>query len=280
MKPRATSRAGTLVVLVLAAGLAACGQRALYSKLDERDANEQVALLRMAGIDASKEARDNAFTVSVRDTDMARATLLLKEHGLPRRQYESRSTIFKREGFVTSPAQEHELSMGAKEQAINRSLAQFVEVVDSNVVLDIPEKSPLVDKAPPPRASVVVLLRPGVDVDEVKSRMRRSVVASVNGLTHDNVAIEHSIAQPPSPALSAANGNGAPGWLASLPWPLALAFGLGFASLAAALLVAWRHGRLPFAKAGTDGHALQHDTRDGMRRVPSHHEATPRGAAS
>ena len=49
--------------------LAACSNQELYTQLTERQANEMVAVLRSAGIDAQKETKDGRFSVLTAQAD-------------------------------------------------------------------------------------------------------------------------------------------------------------------------------------------------------------------
>jgi type III secretion protein J len=242
--PRAGRVVGALALLLV---LGACSKQVLHASLDEREANEQVALLRNAGIEARKEFRDKAHSVSVSDADFARAVTLLQGHGLPRKSFETRCKLFVRQGFVTTPAQEHELRVCAIAQEISRSLTLYAEVFDANVVLDMAVKNPLTDKPLAPKASVVVRFRPGTDVDLMKSKIRQTVAGSVEGLSPESVSVDHSVAEavgptPPRMALAMASPAEPSVWM-GLPWPLVLTFALGLVALIAALLFALRQRR-------------------------------------
>ncbi len=266
-------RAAAMAVLALLA--AGCSQQTLYSKLDEREANDEVALLRNAGISANKVARDAAYAVTVPDADMARATQILREQGLPRRSFDSRCSVFKREGFVTSPVQEHELRLCAVSQEISHALMVLTGVQDARVVLDVPEKNPLIDKASPPKASVVVKLRSGVDVDAVKSNIKRIVVHSVDGLKHDNVSVEHSVAEPtPSAAQTLASDTAGS---FGLPWPLVLTFALGLVATLAALGLWWKNRQAGSPRLDAEPQAQREDA--GLGDSPSLTDAQQRAHA-
>jgi type III secretion protein J len=233
-------RSARWALLLGAACLAACSQQTLYSKLDEREANDQVAVLRDVGIAARKLARDNAFVVTVPDDDLGRANQILAEHGLPRQAFASRCTVFKREGFVTTTLQEHQLRTCAIADEISHALMALNGVLDARVVLDVPVRNPLADKVQPPKASVVVKFRQGVDADAMKSTVKRVVVHTIDGLHHDNVSVEHSVADPrPVTRMQVATTDLAQG----MPWPLALISGAGVAAIFGALALWWNNRR-------------------------------------
>ncbi len=218
-----------LLPMLVAACLAACSQQTLYSKLEEREANEEVALLRDAGIQANKVAREGAYAVTVPDADLSRATQILREQGLPRQGFGSRCSVFKREGFVTTTLQEHELRLCAIAQEISHALMALNGVLDARVVLDVPVRNPLMDKVQPPKASVVVKFRQGADADALKSNVKRVVVHSVDGLHHDNVSVEHSMAD--AKPVASAQATTTSTFAQGMPWPLALSSGVGLAAL-------------------------------------------------
>ena len=60
MKHHRSLRALALPV-ALTVLLSACGEQTLYAKLDERQANDMVAALRLAGVPAEKVARETGF---------------------------------------------------------------------------------------------------------------------------------------------------------------------------------------------------------------------------
>ena len=100
MKSSLTSRLA-LIAATLAL-LAGCSSQELYSQLTERQANEMVAVLRSVGIDAEKRVQEGKFSVLTASGDFPQAVRALSAQGLPREQFDSMGTVFKREGFVSS----------------------------------------------------------------------------------------------------------------------------------------------------------------------------------
>ena len=87
--------------------LAACGGRDAYADVEESEANDMVAALIKAGIDADKVAGEKgSFTVQVSNGEFAEAVGVLRDNGLPCEQYESLGTVFKKEGFSSSTLSE------------------------------------------------------------------------------------------------------------------------------------------------------------------------------
>lgn len=230
-----------LVAATMVAALAGCGEQTLYSKLDERQANEMVAVLRLAGIPADKvTAAEGGFSVTAAEGDFARAVQTLRAMGLPQEDFDSLGKVFKREGFVSTPLEERSRLVYALSQELSHTISSIEGVLQARVALVLPTKHPLQDKVTPSSASVLLKVRPGLDVEALVPKIRALVVNSVEGLPYESVTVvpvEAEAWQPPTPP-----ADQVPGGLRMALWLGAV---LGVGSLGAAALVAWRkrHGR-------------------------------------
>lgn len=222
----------SLLPLALAALLAACGDQTLYAKLDERQANDMVSALRLAGVPAQKKPREDGFEVLTAEDDFARAVQILKAQGLPREDFDSLGKVFKREGFVSTPVEERARLMHALSQELSHTLTSIDGVLQARVTLVVPERHPLSDKVHPSSASVMIKHRPGFDVEALLPKVRSLVVNSVEGLPYESVSVVAFVAEPTPVAPPVAPAQ------ASVP--LVLAITLGTASLSAAGVLAWR----------------------------------------
>jgi type III secretion protein J len=221
--------------LALATLLAACGEQTLYAKLDERQANDMVSALRLAGVPAQKAAKEDGFEVLTAESDFARAVQILKAQGLPREDYDSLGKVFKREGFVSTPVEERARLMHALSQELSHTLTSIDGVLQARVTLVVPERHPLSDKVQPSSASVMIKHRPGLDVESLLPKVRALVVNSVEGLPYESVSVVAFVAEPTPVAPPPADGQ---------PQAvLALAVTLGTASLGTAGWLAWRRRR-------------------------------------
>ncbi len=231
--------------LPLCALLAACGDQTLYAKLDERQANDMVSVLRLAGVPAQKASREDGFEVLTGEADFARAVQILKAQGLPREDYDSLGKVFKREGFVSTPVEEHARLMHALSQELSHTLTSIDGVLQARVTLVVPERHPLSDKVQPSSASVMIKHRPGLNIDALLPKVRALVVNSVEGLPYESVSVVAFPADPP-PVLTPAPDR-------QPTAALALAFTLGTASLGTAGVLAWRRRRAAAPLALEDG---------------------------
>lgn len=220
------------VTITLAALLAACGEQTLYAKLDERQANDMVSALRLAGVPAQKKPSEGGFEVLTGEDDFARAVQILKAQGLPREDYDSLGKVFKREGFVSTPVEERARLMHALSQELSHTLTSIDGVLQARVTLVVPERHPLSDKVHPSSASVMIKHRPGFDTEALLPKVRALVVNSVEGLPYESVSVVAFVAEPTpvAPPLAPTQAS----------VPLVLAISLGTASLGAAGVLAWR----------------------------------------
>lgn len=180
-----TKRFATLVLRLAALAcvlglLAGCSRDVLYAKLDEQQANEVVAALINAGLDAQKEPgeRGEGWRVMLDRRDMPAAVAVLRDAGLPHQGIANIAQIYKKDGFVSSPLEDKQRFVYAREQQLGNTLRQFDGVVDAYVYLSIPEKSPIEDKPVSGSASVVIIARPnaGIESRAPDIKDRKSVV--------------------------------------------------------------------------------------------------------
>ena len=179
-----------LLPIAAALLLTACGTQDLYAQLDEQQANEMVAVLRNAGLEADKEAREGAnFAVVAPPSEFARAITVLRANGYPRDSFDSIGHVFKKDGFVSSPLEEHARLTHALSQEIANTLSHIDGVIVARVQLALPDKDPLADKPAPAAAAVFIKHRAGVDLSGSVGQIKALVVNSVEGLPYDNVTV-------------------------------------------------------------------------------------------
>jgi type III secretion protein J len=220
-------RVGAAATGMLILACAACSSRQeLYSKLSERQANEMVAVLRSAGIEAEKQGKDGTFSIQTKRDDFPAAVRALAAQGYPRETYDTMGTVFKREGFVSSPLEERARLVHAMSQEISNTLASIDGVVQARVHLVMPERHPLADKATPSAASVFIKHRPDKDMTAQVAQIKALVVNSIEGLPYDNVTValfpaeELSAPRPAQAAPAPVPAAGASATTAGLPLPL------------------------------------------------------------
>ena len=187
----------TSMACALLLGLAACGKVELYGKLTETQANEMVAVLQNAGIAADKtNAGEAGFAIETAQEDFARAVQTLRAQGYPRDEFASLGTVFKKEGFVSSPLEERARLVYGLSQELSNTVSQIDGVVQARVQLAMPEADPLSDKIKPSSASVFIKYRPGSSPEKQVGQIKSLMVNAVEGLTYENVTVAMFPAQP------------------------------------------------------------------------------------
>lgn len=177
--------------------LAACGRAELYSKLTETQANEMIAVLQSAGIDATKKENGEAgWTLLTDEGDFSRAVEVLHAQGYPREEFASLGTVFKREGLVSSPTEEKARLVYGMSQELSHTLSEIDGVVQARVHLVLPDTQPLAETGQPASASVFLKYRPGTNLDTQIGKVKALIVNSVQGLKYENVSVETFPAQP------------------------------------------------------------------------------------
>jgi type III secretion protein J len=181
---------GSTAIAVLCLFLSACSEQELYGKLSERAANEMVAVLQSNGISAKKLSKEGQqFAVTTSQDSFAKAVEVLRANGYPKDQFDSAGQIFKKEGFVSSPIEEHARLEYAKSQELSDTLSHFDGVILARVNLAVPERDPLSDKPRVSSASVYIKHRKEVDLLSKKAQMVALVVNGVQGLPYENVTV-------------------------------------------------------------------------------------------
>jgi type III secretion protein J len=180
-----SSRLLLIACLLLVAG---CSRTVLYSELDERQANQVEGALLMASIDADKEPSDSkkGWKILVERDDFPQAVELLRAQGLPRPSFDTLGTVFRKEGFVSSPLEERARYLYALSQELEHTIATLDGVVAARVHIALPQHDALETNPKSASASVVITARPGSPVLDYETKIKAIVKDSVEGLDDAN----------------------------------------------------------------------------------------------
>lgn len=177
------------IVVTLCLFLAAC-QVELYGNLSQREANEMIAVLARAGIEASRdEVGDNLFRVMVAEAKMADAVEALARAGLPAERFQSLGEIFPGDGLIVSPYEQRIRTMHALNQEIARTISTISGVRNARVHIVLPELDLRGQPMNRPSASIVIHHAPGLDTEALATRVRMLVANAVQGMDFRNVAV-------------------------------------------------------------------------------------------
>jgi type III secretion protein J len=178
------------LVLVLGFVLAACGDKTLYSKLSEQEANEMLSVLAASGIDAKKvAAEDQSWNLETAEENFATANRVLKEHGLPQTKFASMGDIFKKDSLMSTRNEERMRYIHAMSQELSKTLSLIDGVIAVRVQPVIPASDPMTDKILPSSASVFIKHRADVDLRPRAPAIKELVMASIEGLQYDKIAL-------------------------------------------------------------------------------------------
>ena len=170
--------------------LVGCNKQPLYTDLDQRQANEIVTVLLQHGIAADRTfVKGGRVNVDVDSSRFADAVTILNDNGLPRREFATLCDVFKRDGLVTSPAQERAQMICALSQELSKTVSEIDGVLSARVHLVLPENEPLRQQLLPSSASVFVRHRASMDMDSLIPQIKMLVANGVAGLSYDKVQV-------------------------------------------------------------------------------------------
>jgi type III secretion protein J len=178
-----------LPALMLAAGiLTGCSKSPLYTDLTEIQANEVQAALLSAHIDAQKAQMTKAkgWSIAVAHDEIPNAMAVLGAAGLPRQSLRTLGDVFPKESFVSSPLEERARYIFALSQEVQQTLMQLDGIVDARVHIALPERSLLDDKPQSASASVVIIERPGANLELRETDIKAIVTDGIEGLKDVN----------------------------------------------------------------------------------------------
>jgi type III secretion protein J len=200
-----THRFSTLVISLLALFLATGCSIELQHGLTEEDANEIYVLLSKNGINATKvatgEGADMRFTIQVPKSDAAQAAELLRANSLPR-PMEKGFNHFAKGSMVPTAAEERAMMLKAVAGEISNALTKVDGVLESNVIVNIPETNDLTqpENRPMPSASVMIRYRPSLEGKPpmAEKEVQTFVAAAVQELKPDRVMVLLTPGLPPA----------------------------------------------------------------------------------
>ncbi len=170
----------------------ACGKSmtALHTGLEERQANLVMAELLDAGIECSKVAgEENTWNVMIGESDFAAASRLLESKGLPRRNFNGVSEVFKKSGMVSSPSEERIRFMDALAQDLSRTITLIDGVIDARVHVVLPDNDPFARKKLPSSAAVAIRTRWDADMTDIVPSIKNLVKNAIEGLQYDKISV-------------------------------------------------------------------------------------------
>jgi len=184
--------------------LAGCSSRVeLISQVSESQANDVIAALSNRGIAAEKvPGKEGMVSVDVAQDRIAKAIEIMRAAGLPHEPYASMGDVFKKDGLISSPTEEHARLVFALSQELSHTISQIDGVIYAQVHVVLPEHAGFGETGNPSSAAVFIKYEDTANLDEVVPQIRRLVANSIPGLTYEKVSVElvPAAAQPPAAA--------------------------------------------------------------------------------
>lgn len=176
--------------------LVSCAKEGLYHDLNEEEANEIIIVLQQNGIVASKkkEIRQNEvfWVVVMSRSDLAQAREIVKSAGLPRIKELGLAGVYKEKGLIPTPDEQKARFLLALKGEIINSLEKLPEVIDADVILNVPTERELGEGVKKrPTASVIVKTKPATKESSSihEGKMQEFVAGAVEGLAPRDVSV-------------------------------------------------------------------------------------------
>ncbi len=220
-----------LAVLALLV-LTGCARKPLLEGLDERQANEVIAVLLRHNISAEKlNVGKGGFQVQVAARDLPESIELMQRNDLPSAPRSQVATSFPADSLVSTPLGERARLISAVEQRLEESL-QLIDGVQStrvhlNYDASIGGENRRTDKRRM-HVAAVVAHAPGVDEEVLMQSIKRFLRNTFDGIDYDNVSvILTEVEGPRTLAVTAATERGMSGLALGLFAVLGVALVLG-----------------------------------------------------
>lgn len=179
-----------LLALVLLVG---CARKPLLENLDERQANEVIAVLLRHNIDAEKlNLGKGGYQVQVGPRDLPEAIELMQRNDLPSAPRSQVSAAFPADSLVSTPLGERARLISAVEQRLEESLQLIDGVQSSRVHLNYDANLGTEGRRAERRrmhVAAVVAHEPGVDAEVLLQTVKRFLRNTFDGVEYDNVSV-------------------------------------------------------------------------------------------
>ncbi|MCH4561138.1 MULTISPECIES: type III secretion system inner membrane ring lipoprotein SctJ [Mesorhizobium] len=178
-----------LVALAVLLALGGC-KVDLYTQLQEREANEMLALLIDNGVAAIRvAAKDGTSTLQVDEARIAFSINLLNGKGLPRQSFKNLGEIFQGSGLIASPTEERARYVYALSEELSRTISDIDGVFSVRVHVVLPHNDLLRAGTTPSSASVFIRHDAKANLSILLPQIKMLVADSIEGLSYDKVEV-------------------------------------------------------------------------------------------
>jgi len=170
--------------------IAGCEQE-LLKGLDQRQANEVLAVLQQANISATKQDGGKlGYSVQVAQADFAKSVEVLKTNDLPSKARVEIAQMFPADSLATSPRAEKARLYSGIEQRLEQSLLVLPAVVKArlHISYDV-ESTSTRQQALPSHLSVLVVYRNTEDEAALINQIKRFLKNSLQSVNYDDISV-------------------------------------------------------------------------------------------
>ena len=178
-----------LFLLLSLTYLISCKQ-ALYTNLNEIEANEMLSVLLSSGVDVSKNTHaDGSLSIAIEKKSIPLAVNLLQQRGLPRQSHVNMGDVFKKEGLISSPLEEKVRYLYALSESIAATLEEIDGVITAKVHIVLPDNNAFSETVLPSSASIYIKYNPIFELEDDASKIKMIVEKSVSGLAYEKISL-------------------------------------------------------------------------------------------
>ena len=174
-----------LAALMLLAGC----KTEVYQGLSEPQANAMMSVLLKNGIEPEKTQTKTGYTLSVESNRVAQTLELMRDHNLPRENYETMGDIFAAKGMISSATEEKARMTYALSQELSETFSAIDGVLTSRVHVVLETQDLSTGKTTPASAAVFLRHTPDSQAPNLIPRIQMLTANAVPGLTQDRVSV-------------------------------------------------------------------------------------------
>ncbi|MES2663928.1 MAG: type III secretion inner membrane ring lipoprotein SctJ [Pseudomonadota bacterium] len=162
----------------------------LYAGLEERQANEMVAILLENGIEVDKIVEKKGLVaLQVDSSKMQRAIQLLNQLGYPKDDYANMGDVFQKSGLISSPLEERARYIYAISQELGDTLSRLDGVLDAKVHVVMPEMSSSGEELTPSSAAVFIRHKADINLEPFIPKIKLLVNNSIDDLDYEKITV-------------------------------------------------------------------------------------------
>lgn len=181
-------KTSSIVLIAMVCLLAACKQ-VLLADLDERQANQAIALLQQHEVQANKVALGKGrFQVEVEPKQFGEAVDLLETYQVPSRKRIDIADLFPSDSLVNTPSAERARLISAIEQRLEQTITAIQNIVSARVHISYPLSDNL-RVTQPMRVSIMVIGQKETSDALLTERIKRLAKNSFADLDYDNISV-------------------------------------------------------------------------------------------